>query len=119
MKKILLAFSDPLLVAVLADMLDEHQCDCVVVHSATDFVEVCNKGGYDCIVTSFSEPFLSGHDLASKIREVSFPLKPSIFLVSQYHSESILVSLFESGVDQYLTMPLDVRSITRKILAKA
>lgn len=115
---ILIAFPDPVLSTILRTKLESQTCTFVITDNEDEFVNICQNEKFDTIVTSFFEPFLNGQDLATTIRSNSHSRRTSIFIVCPSHNEQTLISLYESGVDQYLTTPLNIERITRKIMSR-
>lgn len=68
------------------------------------------------LITLSSYPFLSGYDVVRRLREAGG--RPRIYVLSWLHDEQNVLSLLESGVDQYFTLPVSVPRLCGKIAAQ-
>lgn len=68
------------------------------------------------VISQVSYPFLSGYDLARRLHVSG--LRPRIYILSWLHDEQNVLSLLESGVDQYFTLPVNVPRLCGKIAAQ-
>ena len=71
---------------------------------------------FDLIVTLESYPFLNGCDVARRLRTSGS--SPRIYVLSWLHDEQNVLSLLESGVDQYFTLPVNVPRLCGKVTAQ-
>lgn len=71
---------------------------------------------YNLILTLESYPFLNGCDVARRLRVSSNQLR--IYVLSWLHDEQNVLSLLESGVDQYFTLPVNIPRLCSKITAQ-
>ncbi len=113
MKKILLASDNSVFLQVLYRSFSDLGA---LIDTALTDDELMRKSlgeHYDVIITEFVSPFLNGDDLARALRRRRS--KPTVFLASRIGREEMLVSVFESGVDQYLSMPLSASRLKRKV----
>lgn len=105
--KILLAGEDRLHVSVLRTLMSDMKVQCDVAPTRSAFARMAATGAYGIIVSLFTEPFLDGSDLAHTIPERSIG-SPAIFVLSWSQCESCVMSLYESGVDQFFSLPCDM-----------
>lgn len=68
------------------------------------------------VVAMVGYPFLNGFDLVRRLRRLR--ARPRIYVVSWLHDEQNVLSLLESGVDQYFTLPINVPRLCGKITAQ-
>lgn len=71
---------------------------------------------YNLILTLESYPFLNGADVARRLRRSN--RRPRIYVLSWLHDEQNVLSLLESGVDQYFTLPVNIPRLCSKITAQ-
>lgn len=83
-------------------------------HTRQDFETLCLQRRYRTVITTFSESFLCGSDIVRQLRSRRLP-KPKIYLLSWLQGEQTVMSLFESGVDQYLSLPVNIPRLVSKI----
>lgn len=105
--KILLAGEDRLHVSVLRMLMSDMKVQCDVAPTRSAFARMAATGAYGIIVSLFVEPFLDGSDLAHTIPERSIG-SPAIFVLSWSQCEACVMSLYESGVDQFFSLPCDM-----------
>ncbi|MBP3332185.1 MAG: response regulator [Tidjanibacter sp.] len=116
MKKILIAVADRILAEILRYSLRNMGAEIDVVDNEDRFVNSVLHNDYVIVLTQFSAPFLNGYDLVKRIKSRS-QRKPIIYLISHVGNETLLLSLFDSGVDQYITLPLSLTRLKRKLSA--
>ena len=69
------------------------------------------------ILTLSVRPLLCGHDIAARIRRQN-QRRTQIYVLSWLHNEQNVLSLLESGVDQYFTLPVNIPRLRGKIAAQ-
>ena len=69
----------------------------------------------DIVVVVGAAGFVSGQLSARKMRRRG-ERRPEIFVISWQHNEQTVTGLIECGVDQYMTLPLSLRRLCRKIV---
>lgn len=69
------------------------------------------------ILTLSVRPLLCGHDIAARIRRHN-QRRTQIYVLSWLHNEQNVLSLLESGVDQYFTLPVSIPRLRGKIAAQ-
>lgn len=112
--KILIASEDLLAASVLSCCLHGLSEQTEVSTSRTRMCTLMRSGAFDVLLTTFCEPFLDGQDLGGTIpgRRIA---SPAIFVLSWSPSEWRVMSLCESGVDQYMTLPCDMSRLRARI----
>ncbi len=91
------------------------------VASAAEMEEPCRRGLFDLVIVLCAAPFLGGRDVVRILRPPGLR-RPAFYVVSWQQSEQTVLSLLESGVDQYLTFPVNLQRLRSKVvgeLAKA
>ena len=94
----------------LADMQTEVRC----VVGIDQMQSITQRVLFDVVIILGIAAFLNGRDPIKALRPegLRFPL---VYVLSWQHSEHTVLSLLESGVDQYLTLPLSLQRLRSKI----
>lgn len=116
MKKILIAVADGILAEILRYSLRNMGTEIDTVSNEELFVSHLLHNEYAIVLTQFTAPFLNGYDIVKRIKSRS-RRKPIIYLISHVSNEALLLSLFDSGVDQYITLPMSITRLKRKLSA--
>lgn len=111
---LLVAAPRGLLSAVIVRSLAGLDIRVEVAYTKRDFETMCLQRPYKVVVTLFSDSFLCGADIVRRMKSRRIP-KPKIYLLSWLQGEQTVMSLFESGVDQYLSLPVNVPRLVGKI----
>lgn len=114
---LLIATSEPTLTEILSYHLRSLPTTIQVIDKEDDFCQICRQQSLDIAVTSFINPFLNGTDLVKRIREQGLR-KPIFFLICPQQYEPTVLSLYESGVDQYFTLPVNMQRLRNRITAQ-
>lgn len=116
MYKIAVVSSDPFLRALLCNSLSQIDAD---IASYDDWSEQTLDGLSRCdlIVMLASYPLLCGLDLAARLRRLKAG-RPRIYVLSWLHNEQNVLSVLESGADQYFTLPVNIPRLCGKIAAQ-
>lgn len=85
-------------------------CAADVVSAESD----CRHGRYDCVLVLGVSKFVDGRISVERLRPHGVK-RPQIYVLSWHHSEKAVLSLLECGVNQYITFPVDLRRLCRKI----
>lgn len=75
-----------------------------------EFCKLYRSGEFGVVVTSFAHPFINGNNIIKECRH-----KPSTLLISWQQNQHTVLSLYESGIDQYMTLPVSILRLTAKI----
>lgn len=94
----------------LADMQAEVRC----VGGAAEMEHLCSQVLFDVVIILHTAPFLGGRDIVRTLRPCGLR-RPAFYVVSWQQSEQIVLSLLESGVDQYMTFPLSLHRLRSKV----
>ena len=73
--------------------------DISFVAKPTEALKLLKKGGYDCIVSDYSFPMMSGIQLCREIRKTS---SVPFILYTARGSEEVAAEAFTAGVDAYI-----------------
>lgn len=110
----LIAGEDRLYVSILRTYIADLVHTAETTTSLAAFRRMAASGGYNVIVTLFEQPFLDGSDLGHSIPSRSIA-SPAIFVLSFSQYEPHVMSLCESGIDQYINLPCDMRRLRSRI----
>lgn len=105
---------------------DAFLCDLVRLSLADTGVEVhctagaaglrtmCRRMLFDLIVVLDTGLFLAGGEPVREVRPAGLR-RPAVYVLSWQQSEQTVLSLLEEGVNQYLTLPVSLQRLRRKI----
>jgi len=82
--------------------------------SVGELVPAVRRLSFDLVIVVSAAPFFSGCDPVRMLRREGLR-RPVIYVVSWQQSEQTVLSLLECGVDQYLTLPLNLVRLRRKV----
>lgn len=75
---------------------------------------LCRKVLFDLVIVLRVAPFLCGDNPVRDLRPAGLR-RPSFYVVSWQQSEQTVLSLLECGVDQYMTFPVSLQRLRRKV----
>lgn len=75
---------------------------------------LCRKVLFDLVIVLRVAPFLCGDNPVRDLRPQGLR-RPSFYVVSWQQSEQTVLSLLECGVDQYMTFPVSLQRLRRKV----
>ena len=92
----------------------------VVVGSGEEAIESCQAGEYDIVLMDIEMPDMDGIAATKKIRDVLAPEKtPYIVALTANAMASEKENYLKSGMDDYLSKPIDVEALTDSLAAAA
>ena len=115
MYRIVVISSDRFLRALLCNSLSLVNAEVACFDGWGDGV-VEQLSRFNLILTLDGYPFLNGRDVVRQLRERG--ARPRIYVLSWLHDEQNVLSLLESGVDQYFTLPINVPRLCGKVTAQ-
>lgn len=114
MQRILIVSED----AFLRDLIRQSLADMEVeVRSAVDAAQMqtlCHRVLFDLVIVLHVSPFLNGSDPVRRIRPQNLK-RPLVYVLSWQQAEQTTLGLLESGVDQYITLPVSLHRLRRKV----
>lgn len=116
--KILIASQYPVTLKALEYVLSDLGVHVEVTDREEDLKTMAEKNDYSLIITTFTDPFLNGYDLARRLRERYGYPRPALFLIASLTSEREILGLYESGIDQFFNLPVSVSRIRRKVISQ-
>ena len=114
MKRVLIVGSEPLMREMMAALLADIAVEIRTVNRIADAEYECRCGAFDLVIMLDLAPFFDGSEPMSLLRPRRLR-RPELFVISWQHSERSVLSMFECGVTQYLTFPLNARRLRSKI----
>ncbi len=87
------------------------------IRCAADYAamrQICRRMTFDLIIVLQAALFLCGSDPVHEVRPAGLR-RPKIFVLSWQQAEQTVLSLLEAGVDQYLTFPVSLHRLRRKV----
>lgn len=86
----------------------------VCVASLSEAADDCRRGRYERVVVIGCSTFADGEVAVESLRPRGCR-RPEIYVISWHHSERAVLSLLECGVNQYITLPVDLRRLCLKL----
>ena len=114
MKRVLVVGSDVMLREMAAAILADMPVEVRVVEAVEVAASECRQGCFDLVVMTDLAPFFNGSEPVKMLRP-DFLHRPELVVFAWQHSEYAVLSLLECGVTQYVTFPLNVRRVRRKM----
>ena len=101
--------------AIVADL----GAQVVGVESAERLLLLASELRPSLIIMLDIAPLRNGRNIASRLRKAwqeqgTQPRRTAIFVVTWQQSEQCVLSLLESGIDQYLTFPISIERLRHK-----
>ncbi|MFI3285766.1 MAG: hypothetical protein R3Y08_03850 [Rikenellaceae bacterium] len=117
MRHLLIVSNDPLQRAIVSMTLESQEHHIVAINTSQCVVEACRAHSIDTIIFLTLSPYFTSMNIVDELsRMLSNP--PSIYVITQSHSAAVVLMLLECGVDQYLTFPLNLYRLRRKIFGE-
>lgn len=94
----------------LADLGAEVRC----VADAPGMRTVCRRMLFDLVIVLRVGIFLGGDEPVRRLRPAGLR-RPAVYVISWQQAEQTVLSLLEAGVDQYMTFPVSLQRLRRKV----
>lgn len=75
---------------------------------------LCRRMTFDLIIVLQSAMFLCGGNPVREVRPAGLR-HPVVYVLSWQQAEQTVLSLLEAGVDQYMTFPVNLQRLRRKV----
>jgi len=111
--KLLLLEDDTQLSEIIAEFLEENNCAVTVASDGQEAMDRIYEERFDILLLDVKVPYINGFDLLSKVRAEGNET-PAIFLTS-LNSMDDLSKAFESGCDDYLKKPFELRELLLRV----
>ena len=76
--------------------------------------QLCRHRTFDLVLVLHAARFLCGGNPVRELRPAGLR-RPAVFVLSWQQSEQTVLSLLEAGVDQYMTFPVSLQRLRRKV----
>jgi len=114
MYNILIVEDDPSARFATRKILSKKGYKVTVAENGIDGLELTKKTDFDVIITDWLMPKMDGIELISKIRS-GIKKQPIIFLLTAVNSAEAKNKALFAGADEYLTKPVDFKTLIDKI----
>ena len=113
--KLLVAEDDKDLASALKRVLQMSSYDCFNAYNGLEALEVATKDKFDLIILDVMMPKMNGFDVAKSLRNLKIDT-PIIMLTARSETDDKVLGL-DSGADDYLTKPFQVKELLARIRA--
>lgn len=114
MRQLLIIGNNGFLCDMIACAADRCGWSAVRVADACEAERYCRRGFCERVVVVGCSTFAAGQLAVERLRPRG-ARRPEIFVVSWHHSEHAVLSLLECGVNQYITLPVNMHRLCRKL----
>ena len=114
MHEILIVGEEGFVREMIAAAVDRTGLSVVCVPSVAEAEEDCRRGRYERVVVLGCAPFACEGSAVERLRPPG-SRRPEIYVLAWHHSERAVMSLLECGVNQYLTFPVSLQRLCRKL----
>lgn len=111
-KRIIIHSAEEEFRALIKALIASEQLAIVEAKSREQLVRLCCEGGFDKVVTNDVRMFMNG---SISVNEIRRKRSTRIFILSTDHSEHAILSLLELGVAQFLSLPIDIDRLHKKL----
>ncbi len=114
MLKILIVASDETLAYTLEMIIRAPEIE--VYHICCDecIIEKCQLHHFELVIFTDIAPYFTSMNIVEHLRR-TLRVVPKIYVVANSHSEGTILTLLECGVDQYITIPLNIYRLREKV----
>lgn len=114
--RILVFGSDQVLTELVFVALSGLDAEVRVVSDRIAFERITGRMVFDLVLLLDLEPLLSGRNFFRRLRPR--PLhRPEIYLLAHHQRAETVLAMLECGIDQYLTIPLNLSRLRGKVIA--
>lgn len=99
---------------LLQAIIDSPALTIIQCHNAKRLTSLCQQLHPSLVIIYGIAEILNGSDLIESLRPKS-ERRPTIYVISWQHSEQVILSLLESGINQYLTLPISMHRLRGKV----
>lgn len=114
MREVLIVGGEGFIRDMIAAAADRAGLSAVCVSSAAEAVDDCRRGRYERVVILGLATLADGRVTVESLRPRG-AVRPEIYVLAWRHSEQAVLSLLECGVNQYITFPVSLRRLCRKL----
>lgn len=99
--------------ALIRGLLSDMGAEIVTTSSREEMFEECRVAHYDLLLTDDARMFMNGQDAMKRVRCADANLP--VFILSYDLTEDSVTALLEQGVSQFITLPVAVDRLRKKI----
>lgn len=114
-KKILIVDDDAHVGILIAAIFKKFNYDMIPLYSGKELMDYLKKSKPDLILLDLKLPDINGLDLCRKIRENPYYSDIPVLILSGVAEVDARVDVIETGADDYITKPFDVRELRARI----
>lgn len=112
--RLLIVAPDPFAREVIRLALIGLEADVRCAADCRQMQRLCRRIRFDLIIVLQASLFLCGGNPVRELRPAGLR-RPVLYVLSWQQSEQTVLSLLEAGVDQYMTFPVSLQRLRRKV----
>ncbi len=117
MFKILIVANDEPLGYTLELILQDARIETHHLSERECVLEKCRTTDFSLVIFTQLAPYFTSMNIVEHLR-AELRSMPKIFVVDFSHSQSTVLTLLECGVDQYITLPVNIYRLREKVLSQ-
>jgi PleD family two-component response regulator len=98
---------------VIAEALRNEGLEVETARSHKELLRKCQHREYALIITRFVAPLIDSPKAVARLR--GRERRARLFVLSHTHNDTLVVTLLERGVNQFLSLPIYTPRLTRKV----
>lgn len=115
MARLLIYATDELLAELVRAALVGLDIEIRTAHDRMRFEQLARRMVFDLVLVLEAAPLWSGRAFFRRVRPR--PLRrPEIYVIARHQRDETVLGLLESGVDQYMTFPLNLSRLRGKVI---
>ncbi|MFI3332265.1 MAG: hypothetical protein SNI51_03995 [Rikenellaceae bacterium] len=114
MTHLLIVSPNSLQANVVSLALQHDNVEITLIDNTQCIIKRCQDIGADMIIFLTLSPYFTSMNIVDELR-ASLKRLPAIYVISNSHSASVVLTLLECGVNQYLTFPLNLYRLRDKV----
>ncbi len=114
MLKILIVASDETLAYTLELIVKGPEIETFHITRDECIIEKCRLHHFGLVIFADIAPYFTSMNIVEHLR-LALEVMPKIYVVANSHSEGTILTLLECGVDQYITLPLNIYRLREKV----
>jgi two-component system, cell cycle response regulator DivK len=115
MKKILVAEDNPVNRELIREILSEGEYDVIEACDGQEALDKISETSPDLVLLDIQMPVLDGYAVLSRLRENPPSPPPRVIALTAYAMRGDRERALAAGFDDYVTKPIDLKTLTSKI----
>lgn len=115
MKRILVAEDNPVNRELIREILSDYEYEVIEACNGQEALEKIKQAKPDLVLLDIQMPILDGYDVLRRIRDNPPSPAPRVIAVTAYAMQGDRDRAMAAGFDDYVTKPIDLKTLTRKI----